>query len=69
MADDDSSSDNPGSPGEAGFMVAVLVVMFVALFVGWKTPETVVRVLDDLIHSTVHRRNTYTCMCLFVMDG
>ncbi|CAM9142570.1 unnamed protein product [Hapterophycus canaliculatus] len=40
--DDDSSSSDPGSPGEAGFMAAVLVVMFICLFVGWKTPETVV---------------------------
>lgn len=43
MADDDSSSGDQGSPEWAAFMVVVLVAMFVALFVGWKTPETVVR--------------------------
>lgn len=42
MADDDSRG-NQGSPGWAGFMGVVLVAMFIALFVGWKTPETVVR--------------------------
>lgn len=42
MADSVDSS-NPGSPGEAAFMGVVLVVMFICLFIGWKTPETVVR--------------------------
>eukprot|EP00752_Nemacystus_decipiens_P012020 g10655.t1 len=37
-----SSDSSQGSPGEAGFMGVVLLAMFVCLFVGWKTPETVV---------------------------
>eukprot|EP00903_Cladosiphon_okamuranus_P007706 g7468.t1 len=36
------SESSPGSPLEAGFMGVVLLVMFVCLFIGWKTPETVV---------------------------
>ncbi|CAM9838480.1 unnamed protein product [Ectocarpus sp. 6 AP-2014] len=39
MAD---SSDSSGSPAEAAFMGVVLTVMFISLFVGLKTPETVV---------------------------
>lgn len=42
MADSDDSSDE-GSPAKASFMGVVLVVMFICLFIGWKTPETVVR--------------------------
>lgn len=40
MAD---SSDSSGSPAEAAFMGVVLTAMFISLFVGLKTPETVVR--------------------------
>ena len=43
MADANTSVYNPGSPAEAGAMGMVLVVMFASLFVGFKTPETVVR--------------------------
>lgn len=39
---DDSTTSMQGSPVEAGFMAAVLLVMFVSLFVGCKTPEIVV---------------------------
>ncbi|CAM9289391.1 unnamed protein product, partial [Ectocarpus sp. 13 AM-2016] len=39
MAD---SSDSSGSPAEAAFMGVVLTAMFISLFVGLKTPETVV---------------------------
>lgn len=42
MADTSSSDSSPGSPGEAAFMGVVLLFMFGCLFVGWKTPETVV---------------------------
>ncbi len=40
--DVDSDESSSGSPGEAGFMSVVLLAMFVCLFIGWKTPETVV---------------------------
>lgn len=45
MADTSSSDSSPGSPGEAVFMGVVLLFMFGCLFIGWKTPETVVRAL------------------------
>lgn len=42
MEGDSSDESSSGSPGEAGFMSVVLLAMFVCLFIGWKTPETVV---------------------------
>lgn len=46
MADSADDDTQQGSPGKAAFMGVVLVVMFLCLFVGWKTPETVVRYLS-----------------------
>lgn len=42
VADDDG---NPRNPGQAAFMGVVLVCMFLCLFFGVRTPETVVSAL------------------------
>lgn len=42
MADAAEDDGSPGSPGEAAFMGVVLLVMFLCLFFGVRTPETVV---------------------------
>lgn len=56
---DDSSESSPGSPGEAAFMAVLLMVMFVSLFIGWKTPETVVRGTRVLICYHTGRKNMF----------
>lgn len=42
MSTSGDDDETKGSPGEAAFMGVVLIVMFLCLFMGWKTPETVV---------------------------